>query len=67
MTLSIVVSIAQLVSIAVLFPIAVFKVWHKLEKRLDKIEYQLYENGGHTMKDQINTLVIDVAILKTKA
>jgi len=44
-----------------------------MSKRLDRIEYQLYENGGASMKDQINNLCEDIqelkinqAIIKTK-
>jgi hypothetical protein len=49
------------------------KSFSKLDKRLDKIEYQLYENGGGSMKDQMNRqdealqeLKINQAIIKTK-
>ena len=49
------------------------KFFTRLNKRLDKIEYQLYENGGGSMKDQINCIKEDVtdlkinqAIIKTK-
>ena len=37
----------------------------RLEKRLDKIEYQLYENGGGSMKDQMNDTRDDLTSLKT--
>jgi len=44
-----------------------------MNRRLDRIEYQLYENGGSSMKDQINELCDDIqqlkinqAIIKTK-
>jgi hypothetical protein len=44
-----------------------------MNRRLDRIEYQLYENGGKSMKDQINKVCDDVhelrinqAIIKTK-
>ena len=43
-----------------------FRIIYKLNKRLDRIEYQLYENGGGSMKDQMNGLVVDVAVLKSK-
>ena len=50
-----------------------FRVIYKLNKRLDRIEYQLYENGGSSMKDQmnrqddtLNLLALDLAILKAK-
>ena len=56
----------------VIFTLAI-KFFSKMNKRLDRIEYQLYENGGGSMKDQINCIVDDVtelkinqAIIKTK-
>ena len=71
MTLNDYLAIAQLVSLVVLVPVAAFKAWRKLDERLTeqdrrlvRIEYQLYENGGQSMKDQVNTLVKDVAVLK---
>ena len=52
---------------------AAYKYFSKMSKRLDRIEYQLYENGGASMKDQINDLCSDIqelkinqAIIKTK-
>jgi len=52
---------------------AAYKFFSKMNRRLDRIEYQLYENGGGSMKDQINSIVEDVtelkinqAIIKTK-
>lgn len=49
------------------------RVIYKLNKRLDRIEYQLYENGGASMKDQMNRqdetlqgLALDLAVLKAK-
>jgi len=52
---------------------AAYKYFTKMSKRLDRIEYQLYENGGGSMKDQINDLCSDIqelkinqAIIKTK-
>jgi len=45
----------------------------KMDKRLSRIEYQLYENGGGSMKDQLNRqdaalheLQINQAVIKTK-
>ena len=35
------------------------------DKRLMRIEYQVYENGGASMKDQINSLVLNQADIKT--
>jgi hypothetical protein len=50
-----------------------FRVIYKLNKRLDRIEYQLYENGGSSMKDQMNrqdetlyAVALDLAVLKAK-
>ena len=49
------------------------RMFRKMDKRLDKIEYQLYENGGGSMKDQLNSqdaalheLQVNQAIIKTK-
>ena len=80
MTLDTSLAIAQLVALCVGLPIGVFRIWRKLDlrltdqdKRLARIEYQVYENGGASMKDQINALVAnqseiktDVAVLKAK-
>lgn len=67
-------AIGQIISLAFVAPAAVFRVWRKLDtrlteqdKRLERIEYQVYENGGKSMKDQINNLVVDVAVLKARA
>ena len=45
----------------------------KMDKRLSRIEYQLYENGGGSMKDQLNRqdaalheLQVNQAVIKTK-
>jgi len=52
---------------------AAYKFFSKMNRRLDRIEYQLYENGGGSMKDQINNICDDItelkinqAIIKTK-
>jgi hypothetical protein len=37
----------------------------RLEKKLVRIEYQLYENGGSSMKDQMNDTREDLTDLKT--
>ena len=49
------------------------KMFRKMDKRLDRIEYQLYENGGGSMKDQMNRqdqalhdLQVNQAVIKTK-
>lgn len=71
MKLDTILAIAQLISIGLVLPIGAFKAWRKLDERLTeqdrrlvRIEYQLYENGGSSMKDQVNSLVLDVAVLK---
>jgi len=43
---------------------AAYKFFSKMNRRLDRIEYQLYENGGGSMKDQINNICEDVTELK---
>jgi len=43
---------------------AAYKFFSKMNRRLDRIEYQLYENGGGSMKDQINSLCEDITQLK---
>ena len=49
------------------------RMFRKMDKRLDKIEYQMYENGGGYIKDQLNRqdqalhdLQVNQAIIKTK-
>ena len=71
MKLETAVAIAKLLSIVVLLPMSVYRTWRKLDKRLTeqdkqlvRISYQLWENGGNSMKDQVNKLVTDVAVLK---
>lgn len=73
-------ALAQIISLGFIAPIAVFKIWRKLDerlteqdKRLIRIEYQLYENGGLSLKDQmnkacadINDLKINQAVIKTR-
>jgi hypothetical protein len=80
MNLDHVLALAQIISLGFIAPVAVFKVWRKLDerlteqdKRLVRIEYQLYENGGLSMKDQmnracadINELKINQAVIKTR-
>ena len=51
----------------------IHRAFTRLDKRLDKIEYQLYENGGGSIKDQMNrqdealhALQVNQAIIKTK-
>jgi hypothetical protein len=80
MTLDDVASLATIFGIFIGAPIGGFKIWRKLDNRLTeqdkqlvKINYQLWENGGNSMKDQINCISNDVnelkinqAIIKTK-
>ena len=42
------------------------RVFKKIDKRLDKIEYQLYNNGGESMKDAVDRIERDMLVLKTK-
>ena len=49
------------------------RMFRKMDKRLDKIEYQMYENGGGSIMDQLNRqdqalhdLQVNQAIIKTK-
>ena len=72
MTLDTSLAIAQLLALCVGLPIGGFRIWRKLDlrlteqdKRLARIEYQVYENGGQSMKDQINSLVTNQADIKT--
>jgi hypothetical protein len=71
MTLDDVASLATIFGIFVGAPIGGFKIWRKLDTRLTeqdkqlvKINYQLWENGGNSMKDQINCISNDVSELK---
>ena len=64
-------SLAQIISLGFVAPLAVFKIWRKLDerlteqdKRLIRIEYQLHENGGLSMKDQMNKACADISELK---
>jgi K+-transporting ATPase A subunit len=70
--LDMVLTIAQIFSFAILLPVTGFKVWRKLDQRLTyqdlklaKIEYQLYENGGSSLKDQMNATRYDLIELRT--
>ena len=71
MKLDTALAIAQIISLGFVAPVAVFRVWRKLDQRLTeqdkqlvKINYQLWENGGSSMKDQINCISKDVNELK---
>jgi hypothetical protein len=80
MNLDITLALAQIISLGFVAPVALFKIWRKLDERLTeqdirlvRIEYQLYENGGLSMKDQmnracadINELKINQAVIKTR-
>jgi hypothetical protein len=72
MSLDTSLAVAQLIAICVGLPLGGFKIWRKLDvrltdqdKRLARIEYQVYENGGMSMKDQINKLVANQSDIKT--
>jgi len=71
MTLDDVASLATIFGIFIGAPVGGFKIWRKLDTRLTeqdkqlvKINYQLWENGGNSMKDQINCISQDVTELK---
>ena len=71
MELDTALAIGQIISLGFVAPVAVFRVWRKLDQRLTdqdkqlvKINYQLWENGGSSMKDQINCISKDVNELK---
>ena len=71
LTLDTSLALAQLLALVVGLPTAGFRVWRKLDnrlteqdKRLIRIEYQLYENGGQSMKDQMNQACKDITDLK---
>jgi hypothetical protein len=80
MDLDMALALAQIISLGFIAPVAVFKIWRKLDERLTeqdrrliRIEYQLYENGGLSLKDQmnkacadINELKINQAVIKTR-
>lgn len=42
------------------------KFFSSMNKRLDRIEYQLYNNGGESMKDAVDRIEMELVILKTK-
>jgi len=42
------------------------KFFYTMNKRLDRIEYQLYNNGGESMKDTVDRIETELLILKTK-
>lgn len=71
MKLDTALALGQIISLGFIAPVAVFRVWRKLDQRLTeqdkqlvKINYQLWENGGSSMKDQINCISKDVNELK---
>ena len=70
MTLDTLASLAQIISVIILLPIAIWKIWRKLDERLtaqDKrliaIEAQFYRNGGSSMKDDIICIKTDLSKL----
>jgi hypothetical protein len=42
------------------------RFFYTMNKRLDRIEYQLYNNGGESMKDAVDRIETELLILKTK-
>jgi hypothetical protein len=42
------------------------RFFYKMNKRLDRIEYQLYNNGGESMKDAVDRIETELLILRTK-
>jgi hypothetical protein len=42
------------------------RFFYTMNKRLDRIEYQLYNNGGESMKDAVDRIEMDLVILKTQ-
>jgi len=67
--MGIIVSVSDKITIAIFLlaqTAAAIKYFMRLEKRLDKIEYQLYENGGSSMKDQMNDSREDLTHLRTE-
>ena len=80
MTLDDAANIATIFGLFVGLPIGGFKIWRKLDQRLTeqdkqliKINYQLWENGGNSLKDQLNRACADInelklnqAVIKTK-
>ena len=43
-----------------------FRIYTQITRRLDRIEYQLYNNGGESMKDAVDRIELDLVILKTQ-
>jgi len=42
------------------------RFFYTMNKRLDRIEYQLYNNGGESMKDAVDRIETELLILKTR-
>jgi hypothetical protein len=71
MTLQDIASLATIFGVFVAAPLGGFKIWRRLDERLTeqdkqlvKINYQLWENGGNSMKDQMNRACADIHELK---
>ncbi len=70
MNLDTVTQIISLFSMLVVFPVAVFKVWRRLDerlteqdKKLERIDAQFHRNGGSTLRDQNDRMERDLARL----
>ena len=63
-------NIAQILSLVIIFPTALWKGWRKLDTRLTaqdarliSIEAQFHRNGGSSLRDSIDRIDRDVARL----
>jgi hypothetical protein len=63
-------NITQIISVVVLLPMGVWKVWKSINDRLTaqddrliRIESQFHRNGGSTLRDSIDRIDRDVAKL----
>jgi hypothetical protein len=80
MNLDTALTVAQLISILLILPATVFRVWRKIDKRLtaqdhklSRIEYALF-NEGRGMEQQLKevyrnqqTVITDLAVIKAKS
>lgn len=63
MTLAVAVQLAQIFTVMLLLPTAVWRAWRSFDKRMDeidkrtmRIEAQFFKNGGYSLKDDINLI-----------
>ena len=80
MNLDTALTVAQLISILIILPATVFRVWRKINQRLtaqdyklSRIEYALF-NEGRGMEQQLKevyknqqTVITDLAVIKAKS